>query len=245
MIYEHVETLTPERGATRIFAPVAYRAVRETQFAPVVHIEALSLAAWFPLCWDMRGGRPRLVVLRSLLGDGVAQPPGSPQQSASLPLALQAYPFVVGPVLDTRSQPYPALIDRAIADQPTDVGAPILMTDGRLGVGAQMRLRAAAAFDDALRLTDAMTDELAKRELFEPWPLRFDLGGDASTAIEGMSVVRAESYGSEAVSAFIRAFGQAGAMLLGAHQLSLFRAGVLLQRARAHVAAGAAATAPA
>ena len=81
-------------------------------------------------------------------------------------------------------------------------------------------------------LTDAMTEELTKRKLLVPWPLKFDLKSQ-TVAIEGLKVVESDSYGGAAVRDFVKMFGQVGATLLGAHRLSLFRAGVLLERAHA------------
>src|SRR6185369_2199867 len=95
-LYENYRPLELSDGDKRIFAPIAYPQVRRAQLVPIVHIEALNLAAWFPICWQIKETSAVLVVLRSLLRDGSRQPSGSPELPASLPLALRAYPFVVG-----------------------------------------------------------------------------------------------------------------------------------------------------
>lgn len=232
-MYERHEPLTRQAGETRIFAPVSYRVVREAQVIPVVHVEALAMAPWFPICWEARCPMPVMVVLRSLLGDGRGHPAGSPRQSTSLPLSLRAYPFCVARASGERGD-QPTEIDLAVPDQPTDIGAPILTADGRPGRGAQMRLRAAGAFNSALGLTEAMTAHLAAADLLAPWPLNFEVG-EQVVSIESLMVVRPDSYNTPAIRGFIRAFGSAGALFLGAHRLSLFRAGVLLESARAAV----------
>src|SRR5438552_1720936 len=144
-LYESVRPFDPRDGSMRIFAPVSYSLVRSAQFVPVVHVEAFSIAHWFPLCWLKRDGHTTLVALRTLRSNGSGQPPGSPGAAASLPLALRAYPFVVGAGGDDQH-----FVDAAIPDSPSDVGAPIMTEAGKAGPGAQLKLQALAAFDHAL-----------------------------------------------------------------------------------------------
>jgi hypothetical protein len=238
LAYEKSGPLTAANGNRRIFAPVAYPMVRSVQIVPIVHVEAFALAPWFPICWQAREPRPVLVVVRTLNADGSSQPHGSPQTPASLPLALRAYPFVVGAPADLAAGNI-TLVDDAIPDEPSDAGAPILTTDGRPGRGAQMRLRAAATFNGALELTESMTAELQQRELFEPWPLQTEAAGK-TIGIEGLLVVRPGEYDSPRIFRFVRKFGAVGAGFLGAHRISLYRAAALAQLARAGAKAAAA-----
>ena len=229
--YENIAPLTAERGNMRIFAPTAYSAVRQAQMVPIVHVEALALASWFPICWLAGAPRPLLVVLRSLHKDGSCQPNGSPFSVPSLPLALRAYPFAVG-VKETNAQSE-TLIDEVIADKPADTGAPILTVDGRAGRGTQMRLRAVSAFNQALAATESMTDELQRSGLLEPW--RWEVSGAADTLAD-ILIVRPSAFDTPRIFRFVRKFGAAGASFLGAHRLSLYRASALLQAANRAVA---------
>jgi hypothetical protein len=76
-----------------------------------------------------------------------------------------------------------------------------------------------------------MSADLKRRKLLAPWPLQFDVFGRAVT-VDGLQVVQPDAYDTAAVKRFVKTFGATGAMFLGAHRLSLFRAGVLLERAR-------------
>jgi hypothetical protein len=228
--YRNIEPLGAEHGSRRIYSPISYAAVRERQIVPIVHIEALALAAWFPICWQSNSGRPELVALRSLRPDGSAQPPGSPENMSSLPLMLRAFPFAV-----LTSQEDVAAgaryFEDATADRPTDIGAAILLPDGRPSRGAQMRLRSVQAYVEARQLTDDMTDALASLDLFEPWPLDFKVD-DEQLRVDDMLIVRQAAFGQPPIQQFLKQFGPAGALLLGAHRISLFRAGNLVQAAQ-------------
>lgn len=229
-LYEKCTPLTTAHGDMRIFAPIAYPRVRQAQIVPIVHIEAFALASWFPICWHAGDPRPTLVVLRSLRRDGACQPPGSPEAPASLPLALRAYPFVVG-AMNGHARESKLSIADAIPDQPTDVGAPIMTPEGKAGRGAQMRLRAVAAYIEASEFTVAMTDHLHKSELLEPWPLEFEVSSE-TIAVPNLLVVRQDQFDSPKIFRFIKELGPVAASFLGAHRISLFRAGVLVQAAR-------------
>ena len=225
-LYEAVRPFDPQDGSMRIFAPVSYSLVRCTQFVPVVHIEAFSLAHWFPLCWLKRDGCTTLVALRTLRSDGSGQPAGSPDAAASLPLAMRAYPFVVG--TGGESQHF---LDAAIPDSPSDVGAPIMTQGGNAGLGAQLKLQALAAFDHALPASQAMTDSLVENDLLEPWPLDFDVDGE-QIVVNDLFVLKSSELTSARMFQFIEKFGAAAAAFLGAHRISLFRAGTLVQAAK-------------
>lgn len=231
--YKNIVPISTAHGDMRIYAPISYAAVREIQAVPIVHIEALALAAWFPICWQSGKNLPSLIVLRSLRCDGTCQPTGSPETMTSLPLLLRAYPFAVP--LSHAPVSGDFHLDDAIADRPTDVGAPILQPDGRLGRGAQMRLRAVQAYEEARRLTDEMTNVLKANDLFEPWPLDFKIG-EEQLSIGGILIIRQTAFGQASIQQFLARFGAAGALFLGAHRISLFRAGNLVQAARQKIA---------
>jgi hypothetical protein len=234
LLYEHVRPFDVADGDMRIFAPISYPRVRNVQLVPVVHSEALTLAHWFPICWLMRDGQATLVALRTLRCDGSGQPAGSPEQMASLPLALRAYPFVVGGLVDDAEQ----FFDAAIADAPSDIGAPIMTPAGKAGPGAQMKLQARAAFDQALPASQAMTDFLVANELLEPWPLDFDIDGE-QVKVRDLFVLKASALASEPMHRFIADFGSIAATFLGAHRISLYRAGILVQSAKRSTAPAA------
>ena len=225
-LYEAIRPFEPQDGSMRIFAPASYSLVRHAQLVPVVHIEAFSLAHWFPLCWLKRDGCTTLVTLRTLRSDGSGQPAGSPDTAASLPLALRAYPFVVGAGGGDRH-----FLDAAIPDQPSDVGAPIMTQAGKAGPGAQLKMQALAAFDHALAVSQAMTDTLVESDLLEAWPLDFDVDGER-VVVDDMFVLKASELTSVRMFQFIEKYGSAAAAFLGAHRISLFRAGSLVQAAR-------------
>ena len=234
LCYESIRPLTAERGNARIFAPNAYPLVRNTQLVPIVHIEALALATFFPICWQEGAPRPQLIVLRSLNRNGSGQPGGSPANPATLPLALRAYPFAVG--MGARQKQNTILIDDAIPDKPHGIGAPILTSDGRAGRGTQTRLQTAIAFNKALAMTEKITDELCSSGLLEPWRWESD-DAAKSVAEANLLVVRPNAYDSAKVFRFVRKCGAAGASFLGAHRISLYRASALVQAAQAAKAA--------
>lgn len=227
-LYENIRAFNASDGSVRIFAPVSYSIVRHAQIVPIVHIEALNLAHWFPVCWRIRDGIGALVVLRTLLSDGSRQPSGSPESPTSLPLALRAYPFVVGANDDQHDV---HLLEAAIPDEPSDVGAPIMTMAGNAGTGARLKLQAKAAFDHALPLSKAMTEDLIRGGLLEPWPLQFEIDG-ATIGVTDLFVVKQDKLTSPRMLQFIETFGAAATVFLGAHRISLFRAGILLQAAK-------------
>ena len=235
-LYQNYGPLSVRTGDRRIFAPISYPVVRQAQIVPIVHIEAFAMASWFPICWQIKEQQPCLVVLRSLWTDASCQPPGSPENSASLPLALSAYPFVVG-VTDQMNDQDKCLLEEAIPDQPSDVGAPILTPTGKAGRGSKQRLKAVAAFNGALALTQAMTGLLFKCELFEPWPLKFEIANQ-TLVVKDLFIVRQSEFNSSALFRFVNEFGPTGVSFLGAHRISLFRAGSLFQAAQPATSSG-------
>src|SRR5919106_4229175 len=93
-LYESPRRLTSKWGHCRIFAPEAYELVRTLQLVPIIHAEALSLAAYFPIVWHVRNGETVLCVLRSLLAGGLGHPVKPTHVGGGLPLALRGFPVI-------------------------------------------------------------------------------------------------------------------------------------------------------
>lgn len=232
-LYETPRRLTSAWGHCRIFAPEAYRRVRTQQLVPIVYTEALALAPHFPICWHVLNGEANLCVLRSLLGNGLGHPIKPTYASGALPLALRAFPVAV----TSPDEADEIWIDDVMADQPTDIGAPILMANGRLSRGAALRVQTALAFRRALDITRQFTDGLASRRLLEPWPLDFELDPDGRRVrIDDLMVVRSSALGSPETIQYLQELGVDAAMFLTAHRTSLFRTPPLLNAARAALA---------
>ena len=231
--YEQCKLLDSTDGSTRIYAPLSYPVTRRAQIIPIVHIEAIGLAHWFPICWKIESSICELVVLRSLFKDGARQPPGSPTSAGSLPLALRAYPFAVGH--DDQADKTRFWLDTAVSDEPTDIGAPILMPSGKPSSGAKLKLNALHSFNDALPATREMTSSLLELGLLEPWPLSFTVEG-RPISVPNLHIVRQRDVASPQMFRFLETFGASAAIFLGAHRISLYRAGILVRAAGASVA---------
>ncbi|WP_152044602.1 SapC family protein [Aureimonas psammosilenae] len=232
MIGESPQALTGEAMASRIYSPFAYPVPRRARVVPVVSIEAERLAGTFPLVWRRGANGAELVALRSLLEDGSGFPPGADRSLSHLPLALQAYPFVFSG--DTALAPTgnSRLLDAALADEPSDVGAAVAGPDGRLSRGAELRLRALSLFERDFAATAAIGNALAAENLLEPWPLEFDLGGGQKCDVPDLLVVAPSAFETPRLAPVLARLGAPAARLVGFHRLSLFRAGVLLGAAR-------------
>ncbi len=234
MLAEAPRPLTSEMMALRIFSPFAYPLPRMARIVPVVMGEADRLSASFPLVWRRTATGAELVVLRTLMEDGTGFAPGMARALALLPLLLQAYPLTLRPDGGADAAPGPRLmIDTAVADEPSDAGAPIATVEGRMSRGAELRIRALQLFERDLARTRDLSNALARRGLLEPWPLAFDLGGGKRCDIQGLLVVPPASFDTPAFAPVMEEFGVAAAKLLGLHRLSLFRTGQLLAMARA------------
>lgn len=234
--YARPLVLSGSVGRRRIFSPQAYPMGRNRQILPVVHMEALDLAAWFPVVWTRLRGPLELVVLRSLLPEGAGHPYGSPQVPSSLPFILKAYPLVVDPAQsggDVR-------VDDVIADEPTDVGATLLTERGLPSKALEERISYLHRFTSAHAVTLRMGEHLAEAGLLQTWDLRFpdDVG---LGPFPEFLVVRPEAYETDGFISFGRVFGAAGLRLLSAHAISLYRAAILYQRARQDLSRTAAA----
>ncbi len=233
-LYEQPTVLSASSGHLRIYAQIAYKAVRHARMVPVVIAEAMVLARYFPLCWRDGPEGPELIALRSLLPDGEGQPGDSRNREIALPLALQAFPMVV-PDSNAieRQQLY---FDRTIADAPTDIGAPILLPTGKLSRAALMRAKIAVSVARAFPETMALSRELHAAGLLDPWPLAFDLGHGETVEIGGLSVLAPGRLDDGALYDLVAAFGPQVGLFVSLHRTSLFRAGVLLAAARHAVA---------
>jgi len=234
-IYEAPALLTKEFGHQRIYAPAAYRQVRTLSLVPIVHTEVFDLAALFPTCWTTTPQGPALAALRSLLPGGSAMPGGEKAGLAVLPLAFQAYPFVVPDGGGAGSEA--VLVDQAIADQPSDVGAPMIMADGQPARATLMRARLALQTGRVLQTTRALSQFVHEEGLLEPWPLRFELGDGESVDIDGLMVLARARLEAPGLRKAIRAFGVEAGLFFSAHRLSLFRISGLLSAAKTVVAA--------
>lgn len=229
-LYEAPARLEMSFAHERLFAPQAYPVPRRAQRVPIVHVEALAMAAWFPVCWERRRNGPRLCVLRSLLKDAErAQPAGSPRNPASLPLALRSYPVAITPELGAGGA---ILVDRVVADRPGDVGAPFIMADGKPSRGLLHRYRTAMIVRHAAARADEITRALAEADAFRTWSLVFELGPRTTIAINDLLYVPPEAMEDGAVRDLLARFGMEAAVLLSAHRMSLFRINALLQAAR-------------
>jgi len=218
-------------ASRRIYSPLAYARVRDMPIAPIVHSESFRLASWFPIVWRRSSAVPDLVAVRSFLPDSRAQPPGVRASVSVLPLALQAYPFV----LDPAAPPGPdstRMFDDVVADAPTDVGASVTTTDNKLSLATELRLQALELFAQHFPLTEAVGQTLAELDLFEPWELKFNISG-TSIELPDLLIVRQKSLDTGALAPVLYRHGLVAAHLIGVHRISLFRAGILLAAARA------------
>lgn len=230
-LYESPRRLTSNWGHCRIFAPEAYKLVRTLQLVPIVHAEALSLAAYFPIVWRVRNGETVLCVLRSLLAGGLGHPVKPTHAGDGLPLALRGFPVIATAPTTGGDEVW---IDDVVADQPTDIGAPILMEDGRLSRGAAQRIQAVVRLRQTIDMTHRLTDALASRRLLESWQLDFELvSGGQRIRFDDLMVVRPATSPDPDLIEQLREFGIEAATLIAAHRISLFRISILLRAARA------------
>lgn len=230
-LHESPRRLTSNWGHCRIFAPEAYELVRTLQLVPIVHAEALSLAAYFPIVWRVRNGEAVLCVLRSLLAGGLGHPVKPTHAGDALPLALRGFPVIATAPTTGGDEIW---VDDVVADRPTDIGAPILMEDGRLSRGAAQRVQAIARLRHAIDMTHRLTAALTSRRLLEAWPLDFEqASGGQRIRFDDLMVVRPLASPDPVLIEHLREFGVDGATFIAAHRISLFRISILLRAARA------------
>jgi len=206
----------------RIFSQSAYAFVRDAQIVPVVNIEALALAAYWPLVWQKSEASLRFVALRRL-GNAATRVP-----EYMLPLVLRAFPMRIRTEDDqSLFKPY---LDQHPADQPENVGAPVYLVNGHMSVGAQQRLRSLALYWQGRVETDQMARSLEEFGLLVPWDLKERVGGSIAVPDE-LYVVKDLAGTSDGIP-FLARHMQAGAGLLAAHRLSMYRVSALLTAAR-------------
>lgn len=211
----------------RIYAPLAYAPVRNAAVVPIVHSECLTLASWFPLVWQRRQATIEFIAIRALLNDQRAQPPAA---RALLPLLLHAYPFVFDPRQPVRIDSL-KMLDDVFADAPTDIGASITTVRHKLGRATTGRFRLLDRFAHESEVTSAIGGALAELDALEPWPLKFNIGGN-NVEIPDLLVVRPSAFESGHLSRLLGTYGVPCARMLGLHRISLYRAGVLLAMAK-------------
>jgi SapC len=228
VLFERPIALEKDVLRRRIYAPLSYAPVRNAAVVPIVHSECLMLASWFPLVWRRRQTKIEFVAIRGLLNDQRAQPPAA---RALLPLLLHAYPFVFDPDqplgTDTRK-----MLDNVFADAPTDVGASITTVQHKLARATTSRFHILDRFASEAAVTTGIGNALADLDLFEPWPLKFDIDRN-SLEIPDLMVIRPSAFESGQLARLLENYGMPCAQMLGLHRISLFRAGVLLAAAKA------------
>ncbi|MEP9366535.1 SapC family protein [Xanthobacter sp. VNH20] len=226
-LYSRLLRLEGDVGNRRIFSQSAYQVVREQQTIPAVHMEALDLAAWYPLVWLRDEGGVELLALRSFLPLGEGHAPNALRTTRALPLLLQAYPFASPP-----DQPADRMfVDDAIADDPDNSGVTILLPNGTPSKASAQRMYAAAYFRSAYAITREMSAHLDGAGLLEPWAMGLPEDPPLGPFPEFL-ILRPSAFASDAFRPFVQTFGLAGMRLLNAHALSLYRASVLYQNAR-------------
>jgi hypothetical protein len=226
MIAERPVPLDAAVTTRRIYAPVAYRFVRDTPMVPVAHFEAERLASWFPLVWQVGRHGPTLIALRALIADQTAQPP---RARGLLPLLLTAYPFVLDPLVDPAEAR--VLFDDGFADEPTDAGATVMTQELKPGLATRQRIDTLRNFALAWPRTKAIGEALKDARLLEPWDLSFEIAG-RRIAVPDLWIARRASFETGGFAPILAEHGVEAARLLGLHRLSLFRAGILLTMAR-------------
>jgi SapC len=228
--YENPIRLTGAATSRRIFSPLAYHTVRQTNVVPAVIPEAWALASWFPIVWQRIEGRHQLVAVRSLLADGRGYLAAVERSPGLLPLILQSYPFLLDPTAkpDANAARW---IDDVIADSPSDIGAPVLLADKRPTKATRLRLGMLDLFQNHWAKTQSLALQLEALELFEPWKLTFDVNG-RSIGVDDLFIVRQTAFDTGALAPVAARHGAVAAQFLALHRISLFRAGSLLSAAR-------------
>jgi len=233
-LYEEPAMLSASSGHLRIFSQGAYRVVRHRQIVPVLVSEAMDLARFHPLCWRQTPAGPVLIALRSLLSEGLGQPADTRNREPALPLMLRAFPIMV-PDADALARQQ-LFFDKTIADNPGDIGAPLLLPDGKLSRAALMRAKMAVNFARRFPDTSALSRALDAENLLEPWPLHFDLGHGVTVAIDDLMVIAASRLDDSTLYDIVAAYGVGAGVFISLHRASLFRTGTLLAAAKYAIA---------
>lgn len=243
MDYDQPIPLSGDVLKQRIFSPLAYSNVRRANVVSIAVSEAQRLAAHNPIAWRKRGSTFELVIVRSLLDDGRGHVPGAQTALGFLPVRLRCYPFLYDPAAIPQAG-RAKLVDTAIADEPSDIGAPIALADGRPSKATLQRIAALDAAAPAFAEAALIAGALAKADLFEAWPLHFEDVEGQTLDVPDLWIIRQTAVETGALAPLLRAHGLAAAELFGLHRLSLYRAGTLLALARAALKSATTAEAP-
>lgn len=233
MDYDRPIALQGDVGKRRIFSPFAYARVRHTAAVEISLSEAERYAAYYPIAWQRIADQVfRLVVVRSLLHDGRGHYAGALTTLSFLPALCAAYPFLLAEQPDhLNGADY--LVDDVIADEPTDVGAPIIMLDGRPSRATEQRLQLLERHRRQIAPTSRLNARLAAADLLEPWALKFDDVEGTRLEVPNLWILKQGTIETGAYAPVLGELGSRAAWLLGLHRVSIFRAGQLLANARA------------
>jgi hypothetical protein len=226
-LYTEPTVLTTDWAHERIYAAFSYEHIRDLCVVPIVASEALALAQHVPICWQMIDGTAVLSALISLRQGDILHSAMSHHQ---LPLCLQSYPLVVPSPEEISRQK--VVIDRIIADKPTDLGAPIVMPNGRVSPGALARAKTAMQLAQAIPATQQLSDDLLAADMLEPWPLKFGFAPDLVAERSDLMVAAGSRLGSPALFEVVSRHGVEAGLFLGLHRLSLFRINALVHLAK-------------
>jgi hypothetical protein len=235
--YEDPAPIDTRWGHHRIFAQAAYPVVRNARLVPIVMAEAQDLARWFPLCWRIGPDDvPSFCAFRSLLDRGRGLPADAALQGDALPLLFQAFPLVV-PDAESIARKQ-ILADRVIADQPGDIGAPLLGEDGKFTKAARHRAKLAVSMANALPATEDFSRALAEGGFLKAWPVDLDLGNGQRATFTDLLIVDPGRLNDARLHRALVEAGAEAALLLASHRLSLFRMSALLMAARRDIQKG-------
>jgi hypothetical protein len=233
-LYEQPCLLSNEWGHNRIYAPQAYPNIRCALTLPIVVAEAATVAQHFPICWRREKDGPRLVAVINML----------PQERRTMapmlplyPLIGRAYPFVMPDEAMIERQTI--MVDRALADRPTDIGAPLILGTGRLSKASIIRAKIALQLGRIMPSTEQLSRDLEAAGFLEPWPLKFDLGGDVVFERTDLLTVSPKALETPALFGLVRSHGVEAGVFLSLQRISLFRASNALVQAKRAIAAGA------
>jgi SapC len=234
--YRQPSPITPEILASRIFSPFAYRLIRHAAVVPITLDEAPRLCEWFAICWRGEAPHVQLVVVRGLLQDGLGMPQAALLSLHALPGLCLAYPFMFEPDREP-SGGHAYWLDRELADQPTDAGAPISEPDGRPSKGTLLRTRSLEAIAANWPATREVTAMLTAHDAFEPWAPTAHVPAPASVIEDRLWVIKPAVFDNPKFRIALASHGADAMRMIVAHRFSLFRAASLIGLARTAAAA--------
>lgn len=235
--YDQPCELATAWGHHRIYAPQAYARIRTASTLPIIIHEAMALAQWYPICWQRGNSGLVLVALMHLLPEEKCH---AANILGGLPLIAQAYPYVVSDPLAIESEKL--IVDKTIADKPTDIGAPLILDTGRLSKASLVRARTAIQMNRLMPETLDLTQNLEEAGFLEPWPLNFDLEQGHRVERDDLYVLSAKKLGDPILYALVEAYGADAGLFLALSRISLFRIMDLLASAKSIILKDAKAT---